>query len=136
MSDVPSAAPAPAPAEVVVEAAAPGATGEAPVTVAVVDFADKSQLLKFVLKTIAEVEILADRSDEEKAKFVIAEVKKAIRESPLSEEQKKELSGWCDLSLPYVIDAVKLVKAEAGKAVGVALAQVKKCCPSFFTKKV
>jgi hypothetical protein len=102
---------------------------------AVVDFANKSDLLKFVIQKIAEVEILADRSDEDKAKFIVEEVKKAIRESPLSEDQKKELVGWCDISLPYVIEAVKLVKAEASKVVGVALAQAKKCCPSWFSAK-
>ena len=115
-------APAPAPAPVV--------------TTAVVDFTNKTDLLKFVLKTIAEVEILADRSDEDKAKFIVDEVKKAIRESPLSDEQKTQLVMWCDVSLPYVVEAVKLVKAEVGKVAGVALAEVKKCCPSFFTKKV
>ena len=128
--------PVPAPASVeAVPAPAPAAVASV-VPAAVVDFADKSELLKFVLKTIAEVEILADRSDEDKAKFIIAEVKKAIAESSLSAEQKNDLSAWCDVSLPYVIEAVKLVKAEAGKVVGVALAEVKKCCPSFFTKKV
>ena len=114
-------APAPAPAAEVVAVA--------------VDFANKSDLLKFVIKKIAEVEILADRSDEDKAMFIVDEVKKAIRESPLSEEQKTELYGWCDVSLPHVIEAVKLVKAEAGKVVGVALAEVRKCCPSWFAKK-
>ena len=104
------------------------------VKTAVVDFANKSDLLKFVLKTITEVEILADRSDEDKAKFVVEEVKKAIRDSPLSDEQKTELATWCDVTLPYVVEAVKLVKAEAKKVVGVALAEVKKCCPSFFSK--
>jgi hypothetical protein len=111
------------------------ATATEVVKTAVVDFANKSDLLKFVIKKIAEVEILADRSDEDKAKFIIEEVKKAIRESPLSDEQKSELSTWCDVSLPYVIEAVKLVKAEASKVVGVALAEVKKCCPSWFAKK-
>jgi hypothetical protein len=100
---------------------------------AVVDFANKSDLLKFVIQKIAEVEILTDRSDEDKAKFIVDEVKKAIRESPLSEEQKTQLVAWCDVSLPYVIEAVKLVKAEAGKVVGVALAEVRKCCPSWFS---
>lgn len=108
----------------------------APAPAVVVDFANKSELLKFVLKTIAEVEILADRSDEDKAKFIVEEVKKAIRESPLSNEQKTELSTWCDVSLPYVIEAVKLARAEIGKVAGVALAEVRKCCPSFFAKKV
>ena len=117
-------APVPAPAEVVAVAKA-----------AAVDLANRSELLKFVIKKIAEVEILADRSDEDKAKFIVDEVKKAIRESPLSEEQKTELYGWCDVSLPHVIEAVKLVKAEAGKVVGVALAEVRKCCPSWFAKK-
>jgi len=106
------------------------------VTAAVVDFANKSELLTFVLKTIAEVEILADRSDEDKGKFVVEEVKKAIRESQLPEDKKTELVAWCDVSLPYVIEAVKLAKAEVGKVASVALAEVKKCCPSFFTKKV
>ena len=123
MSDA-EAVPVPVPTEVVAVAKA-----------AVVDFANKSDLLKFVIKKIAEVEILADRSDEDKAKFIVDEVKKAIRESPLSEEQKTELATWCDVSLPYVIEAVKLVKAEAGKVVGVALAEVRKCCPSWFAKK-
>ena len=125
MSDAPVdpvTVPAPAPAPVV--------------TTAVVDFTNKTDLLKFVLKTIAEVEILADRSDEDKAKFIVDEVKKAIRESPLSDEKKTQLVMWCDVSLPYVVEAVKLVKAEVGKVAGVALAEVKKCCPSFFTKKV
>jgi len=115
MSDS-TAAPAPAPAP------------------AGVDFSNKSELLNFVLKTIAEVEILADRSDEDKAKFIVSEVKKAIRESTLSEEQKTEVLTWCDVSLPYVVDAVKLAKAEVGKVAGVALAEVRKCCPSFFSK--
>jgi len=101
--------------------------------VAVVDFTNKSELLKFVIKKITEVEILADRSDEDKAKFIVDEVKKAIRESPLSEDQKTELATWCDVSLPHVIEAVKLVKAEASKVVSVALAEVKKCCPSWFS---
>jgi chromosome condensin MukBEF ATPase and DNA-binding subunit MukB len=123
MSDVPPALEPPAPVPPPV------------VTAVVVDFSNKSELLKFVLKTIAEVEILADRSDEDKAKFIVDEVKKAIRESPLSEEQKTELLTWCDVSLPYVVEAVKLAKAEVGKIAGVALAEVRKCCPSFFTKK-
>lgn len=101
----------------------------------VVDFANKSDLLKFVIKKIAEVEILADRSDEDKAKFIVEEVKKAIRESPLSDEQKTELATWCDIALPYVIETVKLVKAELGKAAGVALASVQKFCPSWFSAK-
>jgi chromosome condensin MukBEF ATPase and DNA-binding subunit MukB len=102
---------------------------------AVIDFANKSELVKFVIQKIAEVEILADRSDEDKAKFIVEEVKKAIRESPLSEEQKTQLVTWCDVALPYVIEAVKIVKAEVGKVANVALAEVKKCCPSWFSKK-
>jgi chromosome condensin MukBEF ATPase and DNA-binding subunit MukB len=121
-------APAPAPVSPVEEVVAVAKA-------AVVDFANKSDLLKFVIQKIAEVEILADRSDEDKAKFIVDEVKKAIRESPLSEEQKTQLVGWCDVTLPYVVEAVKIVKAEAGKVVGVALAEVKKCCPSWFSKK-
>ena len=113
---------------------APAADPVATVVKGAIDFGNKSDLLKFVIKTIAEVEILADRSDEDKAKFIVEEVKKAIRESPLSDEQKTELAGWCDVTLPYVVEAVKLVKAEAGKIAGVALAEVKKCCPSWFSK--
>jgi hypothetical protein len=118
-----------------VDPVAPAPTPATAVPVVIVDFANKSDLLAFVLKTIAEVEILADRSDEDKGKFVVEEVKKAIRESPLPEDKKTELVTWCDVSLPYVIEAVKLAKAEVGKVAGVALAEVKKCCPSFFTKK-
>jgi len=103
------------------------------VKAAVIDFANKSELVKFVIQKIAEVEILADRSDEDKAKFIVEEVKKAIRESPLSDEQKTQLVVWCDVALPYVIEAVKLVKAELGKVANVALAEVKKCCPSWFS---
>jgi len=124
MSDAPAPAPeivpTPVPTEVVAVA---------------VDFANKSDLLKFVIQKITEVEILADRSDEDKAKFIVDEVKKAIRESPLSDEQKTQLVGWCDVTLPYVVEAVKLVKAELGKVANVALAEVKKCCPSWFSKK-
>ena len=130
MSDpvpVPVPAPVPAPESV--------ATAIDVVKTAVVDFANKSELVKFVIQKIAEVEILTDRSDEDKAKFIVDEVKKAIRESPLSDEQKTQLITWCDVALPYVIEAVKIVKAEAGKAVGVALAEVKKCCPSWFSAK-
>ena len=126
MSD-PVPVPAPAPESV--------ATAIDVVKTAVVDFANKSELVKFVIQKIAEVEILTDRSDEDKAKFIVDEVKKAIRESPLSDEQKTQLITWCDVALPYVIEAVKIVKAEAGKAVGVALAEVKKCCPSWFSAK-
>jgi len=136
---VPAPAPAPAPEITVPVDSAPAPAVPAEVVAvakaAVVDFANKSDLLKFVIQKIAEVEILADRSDEDKAKFIVDEVKKAIRESPLTEEQKTQLVGWCDVSLPYVIEAVKLVKAEAGKVVGVALAEVKKCCPSWFSAK-
>ena len=126
MSD-PVPVPAPAPESV--------ATAIDVVKTAVVDFANKSELVKFVIQKIAEVEILTDRSDEDKAKFIVDEVKKAIRESPLSDEQKTQLITWCDVALPYVIEAVKIVKAEVGKVATVALAEVKKCCPSWFSKK-
>jgi len=126
--------PAPAPSQPEVEVD----TGVAVAIVAktvVIDFANKSELVKFVIQKIAEVEILADRSDEDKAKFIVEEVKKAIRESPLSDEQKTQLVTWCDVALPYVIEAVKIVKAEVGKVANVALAEVKKCCPSWFSAK-
>jgi len=108
----------------------------APVLVAatkdVIDFANKSELIKFALKTAAQAEILADRSEEDKAKFVVEEVKKAVRESSLSEDQKKEVLVWCDAALPYVLEGVKVATAEFKKLAGVALADVKKCCPSWF----
>jgi chromosome condensin MukBEF ATPase and DNA-binding subunit MukB len=140
MSD-PAPAPAPAPVDAIlvpVPAPAPApapASAVAEVKAAVVDFANRSDLLKFVIQKIAEVDILADRSDEDKAKFIVDEVKKAIRESPLSDEQKTQLVTWCDIALPYVIEAVKIVKAELGKVANVALAEVKKCCPSWFSAK-
>lgn len=124
--------PAPAPEAVPVPETAPA---PAVAKAAVIDFANRSDLVKFVIQKIAEVEILADRSDEDKAKFIVDEVKKAIRESPLSDEQKTQLVTWCDVALPYVIEAVKLVKAELGKVATVALAEVKKCCPSWFSAK-
>ena len=129
VDSAPAPAPAPSPATEVV------AVAGAAVKAAVIDFANKSELVKFVIQKIAEVEILADRSDEDKAKFIVEEVKKAIRESPLSDEQKTQLVTWCDVALPYVIEAVKLVKAELGKVANVALAEVKKCCPSWFSAK-
>jgi hypothetical protein len=137
MSD-PTPAPAPEAVSVSVSTPVPAPAVADVVAVAkaaVVDFANKSELVKFVIQKIAEVEILADRSDEDKAKFIVEEVKKAIRESPLSEEQKTQLVTWCDIALPYVIEAVKLVKAELGKVANVALAEVKKCCPSWFSAK-
>jgi hypothetical protein len=99
---------------VAVPVPAPAADPVVTVVKGVIDFGNKSDLLKFVIKTIAEVEILADRSDEDKAKFVVEEVKKAVRDSSLAAEQKTELATWCDVTLPYVVEAVKLVKAEAG----------------------
>jgi hypothetical protein len=137
MSD-PTPAPAPEAVSVSVSTPVPAPAVADVVAVAkaaVVDFANKSELVKFVIQKIAEVEILADRSDEDKAKFIVEEVKKAIRESPLSDEQKTQLVTWCDVALPYVIEAVKLVKAELGKVANVALAEVKKCCPSWFSAK-
>ena len=125
MSD--AAAPVPASVPTPVEAVVPV------VAAVIVDFANKSDLLKFVLKTIAQVEILADRSDEDKVKFIIEEVKKAIRESSLSDEYKSELAIWCNVSLPFVVEAVNLAKAEIGS---VALAEVRKCCPASAPKKV
>ena len=116
-------APVPAPAPEVV-----------PVVAAVAsDLANKSELVKLALAKVAEAEILSDRSDEDKAKFVVEEVKKMIRESSLSEEQKADILPWCDLALPYVVEAIKLVKAEAKKLAGTVLVNMKTCCPSLFT---
>jgi hypothetical protein len=128
---VPVPAPAPAPEVVAVPAPAP----VVPVAVAVVtDLANKSELVKLALTKVAEAEILSDRSDEDKAKFVVEEVKKAVRESSLSEELKTDIISWCDVALPYVVEAIKLVKAEVKKLAGTILVDMKKCCPTWFKR--
>lgn len=123
VADVPAPAPAPAPA---------------------VDFADTSALLKFALVKIAEAELKADATLDDKIKQVVEALKAEIRKADLSPTVRVAALDWCDDALPYVIKAVDIIQAEVKKAAvteiakvqEVAVAEVKKCCPSFFTKKV
>jgi hypothetical protein len=105
---------------------------QAVVDVPAVNFKDPAQLVKYALKVIAQVEVLSDMPDAEKAAFIVAGVKSAINASSLTAEEKAEVLPWCDVALPYVVQAVAIIKAELKTLQGVALVQVKKCCPSFF----
>ena len=133
-----------------VEAAATGvveavpAPAPAPVPVPAVDFSDTSALLKFALVKIAEAELKADASLDDKIKQVVEALKTEIRKADLSPTVRVAALDWCDDALPYVIKAVDIIQAEVKKAAvteiakiqEVAVAEVKKCCPLFFTKKV
>ena len=133
-----------------VEAAATGvveavpAPAPAPVPVPAVDFSDTSALLKFALVKIAEAELKADASLDDKIKQVVEALKTEIRKADLSPTVRVAALDWCDDALPYVIKAVDIIQAEVKKAAvteiakiqEVAVAEVTKCCPSFFTKKV
>jgi hypothetical protein len=122
VADVPVPAPAPAPA---------------------VDFSDTSALLKFALVKIAEAELKADATLDDKIKQVVEALKTEIRKADLSPTVRVAALDWCDDALPYVIKAVDIIQAEVKKVAvteiakiqEVAVAEVKKCCPSFFTKK-
>jgi len=125
-------------------------TVEAPVVVAVpapvpaVDFSDNGALLKFALVKIAEAELQADVALDDKIKQVVEAIKTEIRKADLSPTVRVAALDWCDDALPYVIKAVDIIQAELKKAAlseadkvkDVVVAEVKKCCPSFFTKKV
>ena len=100
------------------------------------DLSDPLQLLKYSLKIVAQAEVLSDLSDAAKASFIVNAVKTAVQHSGLTDAQKETAVVWCDVALPYVVQAVALVKAELNKVGQVVLADVKKCCPSFFAKKV
>ena len=100
------------------------------------DLSDPLELLKYSLKIVAQVEVLSDLSDAAKATMIVSAVKAAIQHSGLTDAQKATAVTWCDVALPYVVQAVGLIKAELQKVGQVALADVKKCCPSFFAKKV
>ena len=143
----------PAAASVSVEAAATGivevAPAPEPVVVpapvpASVDFSDLTDVLKLALSKIAEVELQGDMAVDEKIKKVAEIVKAEIRKADLPLAVRTAAMDWVNDALPHVIKAVDLVKAEVKKAAlaeadklkDVALAEVKKCCPSFFTKKV
>ena len=123
--EVPVPVPAPEP---VVETAVQ--TAVKTVAAALPDFTDKSQLVQFVMKTVAEVETDLKLSDEEKAQKVVSLVRQAISSSSLSEDKKAELLIWCNMALPYLIEAIGIVKTEILKVEAVVCADVQKCCPS------
>jgi hypothetical protein len=150
MSDpvVPPTAPAPvpAPASVTVEAAATGVVEAvaAPGPVSSVDFGDHGALLKFALTKIVEAELQADVALDDKIKQVVDALKAEIRKADLSPSVRMAAIDWCDDALPYVIKAVDMIQAELKKVAvtemakvqEVVVAEVRKCCPTFFTKKV
>jgi hypothetical protein len=137
-----------------VEAAVTGVVADVPAVVAVpdpvpapapaVDFSDTSALLKFALLKIAEAELKADATLDDKIKQVVEALKTEIRKADLSPSVRVAALDWCDDALPYVIKAVDMIQAELKKVAvteiakvqEVVVAEVKKCCPSFFTKKV
>ena len=126
----------------VVEVAPAAAPAQAPAPV--LDFADTSALLKFALVKIAEAELKADLTLDDKIKEIVEALKTEIRKADLSPSVRMAALDWCDDALPYVIKAVDMIQAEIKKAAvteiakvqEVVVAEVKKCCPSFFTKKV
>ena len=144
MSDpvVPAAEPVP----VSVEAAATGVVEVVPppAPAPAVDFSDNGALLKFALVKIAEAELKADATLDDKIKEVVEALKTEIRKADLSPAVRVAALDWCDDALPYVIKAVDIIQAELKKAAvteiakveAVVVAEAKKCCPSFFTKKV
>jgi len=108
------------------------------------DFADASDLLKLALSKISVAELQAELSLDDKIKKIVDELKAEIRAADLPVAVRIAAIDWCDDALPHVIKAVDLVKAELKKTAvvevekleKVAVAEIKKCCPSFFTKKV
>jgi hypothetical protein len=148
MSDPVVPAPAPAPASLSVEAVATGVV-EAPAPVpavapvSAVDFGDHGALLKFALTKIVEAELQADVALDDKIKQVVDALKAEIRKADLSPSVRVAALDWCDDALPYVIKAVDMIQAELKKVAvtemakvqEVVVAEVRKCCPTFFTKK-
>jgi len=126
VTGVVEAAPAPAPAA------------------AAVDFSDLTAVLKLAISKIAEVELQGELAVDDKIKKVAELVKAEIRAAELPLSVRTAAMDWVNDALPHVIKAIDLVKAEVKKAAlaeadklkDVALAEVRKCCPSFFTKKV
>jgi hypothetical protein len=134
------------------EAAVTGVVTDAPVVVpaptpapaATVDFSDLTDVLKLALSKLSVAELQAELSLDEKIKKVVDELKSEIRTADLPVAVRVTAIDWCDDALPHVIKAVDLVKSEVKKAAvvevekleKVALVEVKKCCPSFFTNKV
>jgi hypothetical protein len=119
-------APAPAPAPVTPESI------ELAVSTAGVDLKDPKQLLQYALKVIAQIKLMANLKEEEKAALIVAEVKKAISASPLNDTEKAIALGWCEAVLPHVIHTVELVTQELKKVEQQVVASLKVCCPSFF----
>jgi len=125
----------------VVEAAPAPAPAPAP---AAVDFSDLTAVLKLAISKIAEVELQGELAVDDKIKKVAELVKAEIRAAELPLSVRTAAMDWVNDALPHVIKAIDLVKAEVKKAAlaeadkikDVALAEVQKCCPSFFTKKV
>ena len=128
------------PSTVTVEAV----TGVVAVPAPAVDFADNGALLKFALTKIAEAQLQADVALDDKIKQIVEAIKAEIRKADLSPTVRVAALDWCDDALPYVIKAVDMIQAELKKVAvteiakvqEVAVAEIKKCCPSFFTKKV
>jgi hypothetical protein len=111
---------------------------------AAVDFSDLTAVLKLAISKIAEVELQGELAVDDKIKKVAELVKAEIRAADLPLSVRTAAMDWVNDALPHVIKAIDLVKAEVKKAAlaeadklkDVALAEVRKCCPSFFTKKV
>lgn len=110
------------------------ASVEAAVAPAGVNFADPVALLGYAMKVIGQVEVLSDLSDADKSTFIVNAVKTAINGSTLTADEKVIALTWCDAALPHVIQAVAMVKADAKKVEATVVADVQKCCPSWFSK--
>jgi hypothetical protein len=114
-----------------------------PAAVSAVDFGDHGALLKFALTKIVEAELQADVALDDKIKQVVDALKAEIRKADLSPSVRVAALDWCDDALPYVIKAVDMIQAELKKVAvtemakvqEVVVAEVRKCCPTFFTKK-
>jgi hypothetical protein len=141
----------PVAASVSVEAASTGVVEAAPAPVpapapapASVDFSDLTAVLKLALVKLVEVELQGEAALDEKIKKVAELLKADIRAADLPLSIRMAAMDWVNDSLPHVIRAVDLVKAEVKKAAAsevqkiekAAVVEIKKCCPSFFTKKV
>ena len=100
-------------------------------TESIVNFNDKKELLMYALKVFRQVEVLSDLKKEDKAEFIVAAIKKAINSSPLTDDEKYVALSWCDVVLPYVVEAIDLVKKELDQLKTVVVADLKKCCKFF-----
>uniref|UniRef100_A0A6C0AJC8 Uncharacterized protein n=1 Tax=viral metagenome TaxID=1070528 RepID=A0A6C0AJC8_9ZZZZ len=130
----------------VVPASATGVVEPAPAPApapSTVDFSDLTSVLKLALGKIAEVEMEGELAVDDKIKKVAELVKSEIRAADLPLSVRTAAMDWVNDALPHVIKAVDLVKAEVkkaalaevGKIEAVALAEVRKCCPSLFSRK-